>query len=1799
MCVLYLGAMLSSCDFVHKEALSLKDFNSEVDRTTNLLFHFNQNIVNENKVGKKDSTPYVLFEPTIEGYFRWDSPSKLSFVPKNVLPPATRYKATLNERIIDNTKFKLPSPNVVDFNTPLLKIKNSTVYWKQASKNEAYPVIGASLTFNYKLKPNELTKNLKVFLNNKATNYEMLTAEMGSAFKIEVPTSEINDEIAVRFDINEGLFIANSSATLHEKLSSKHSLPAPNEVGVSGIEANHDGFSGHIEVATTQQVLKENLKNLISITPKVNFEVEYHAAGFTISSSEFDAAKPYKLTIAKGLKGIFRGELEEDYKGDVAFGKVEPSLAFVNNNSMYLSNKAYKNIGIKIVNVPKVKVRVSKVFANNIMAFLQDRMRYGSQYINYGNDYQYYSYQYYDSEKYGKLVSEEVYEVSELERVGNVYLLQLDFNDRLKDRDGVYVMEIQDADRRYIAASKIVSYSDIGLMAKQEKDALYVFAHAISTAEPIAGAKISFVSKTNQLMKIITTNQEGVAVFSNIKNETPDFIAEMLTAQKGNDFNFMLLNKTKINAAKFETGGLRLSDAGYQAFMYGDRNLYRPGETVFLSTIIRTNSWKNPGEIPVKIALLQPNGKVYKTLRKTLDNQGATETSFDIPNGAVTGTYTAEVYTANDILLNSYHVSVEEFMPDRIKVKLKTDKNSLGVNDSIVLTGTVLNLFGPPASNRNYAVEVSLKRKGFHPKNYPDYTFSITNNKSFGSVLNEGKTDTQGLFVESYMVPSAYADAGVLQGKFYTTVFDESGRPVNRVAPFEVFTQKAFYGIGAFPYYMSTNKTVDIPLVAVDKEGQTISDEADLKIIRYQWRTVLESTRQGRYRYKSQRDEIVEVNKKVQLKDDNMVYSYIPSQSGQFEVRISKPGVSSYVTRSFYAYRYGDTESTSFEVNQEGEISMEFDKPTYKVGETATVLLKAPFEGRMLVAIEREEVISYQFAQTDKKVKSLQFAITKDMMPNVYLTATLIRPSKELNVPLTVAHGFAPMMVEDAANGVAVKVTAEDKSRSKTKQLITVETIPNANVTIAVVDEGILQIKNYDTPNPYNFFYQKRALEVASYDLYPYLFPEMVPSSMITGGDADMGKRVNPVPNKRVKLVSYWSGIKNSGASGKVSYEIDIPQFSGDLRVMAVAYKDKQFGSNDQSMKVADPLVVSAGLPRFFSPNDTITMPLTLTNTTKNADKARINITTEGPVTVLDGNNKTTDLSADGENRTFFKVVANNSIGPAKIKVDVETLGETFKHETDITVRPPASLQKRSSAGAVKAGDGLDLDLLNKDFVPESVDGQLVISKNPALEFADDLDYLVGYPHGCVEQTVSKAFPQIYFSDMVTIMGKNRRTATMANSNNPNWNVQQAVNKLEGMQLGSGGLSYWQGGRYESWWGSVFTCHFLIEAKKAGFEVNENVLDKLFTYVQRKLKKKETFAYFYYDENNKEQKREIARKEIPYSLYVLALAGKADASTMNYYKANVNNLAADGRYLLAGAYALAGDVQKFNEILPTDFIGDRSKKVFGGSFYSPIRDRAIALNALVEVDPNNQQIATLTKHLIDDYKKSKWLNTQERVFTFLAIGKMAKKSAGTNVTATVQANGKTVATFDGENISLSYADINTDLVRIMTKGSEGSVYYFWNVEGLTADGSYVQEDSYLKIRRSFFDRYGRPIDNNTVTQNDIVVVKLSLLSTGSDNVENVVVTDILPAGLEVENPRIGELPNMDWIKNESKPEHQDFRDDRVHFFTYATNKNKDFYYLTRAVTPGQFQLGPVSADAMYDGEYHSYHGAGVFNVVMK
>ena len=1775
---------LCSCT---RNYVALDDTNArgEVPQLGNLVFRFNKALYPDSLLNNWDSTEYVRFSPVIPGRFRWNGPDELVFSPAQPLNPATTYKAEISKEVLRFSEYNsVKEGDDIQFSTAPLQLTDARVTWVLPDETSRNAVPQLQLQFNYPVEAAALQDRLKITVGETDVPFTLQHVGSGNTVSVRLQQFKAEDRnYEAAIVIGKGLKPVNGHNSTTESIKTNLSIPSPFVLNITNVESEHDGTQGIVHVYTSQQLATDQVTRHLFFDPAVKYSVNAEEYGFTLRSEQFSAENSYSFTINMGMRGKIGGVLKEPYNGSIAFGQMESDIRFTNSKAVYLSRKGGGNIEVQITNTPKVKLVISRIYENNLLM--------AQKHGYYPQDERGDEEEYYDNDGYGDAVAGDVVYSKEIDSrslpktAGGRVLNISQFEDRLPDLKGIYHVMIRSTEDYWIRDSRFVSFSDLGMMARQGDNRMFVFTNSIKTANPVSGVTVNVYGANNQLLGTAASNEDGAAEVQLISRDLAGFRPAMIIAKTADDFTYLPLNTTKVNTSRFDVGGKRTNNTGLDAFVYAERDIYRPGETIHYAVVLRDALWKSPGALPVKLKMLLPNGKEFRAFRKSLNEQGGVDGSIEIPGSALTGSYAFEVYSSNDVLLATKNFMVEEFVPDRIRVSATLDKQFLTPAESAVLSVNAVNFFGPAAANRNYEVEMQVRQKPFSSKKFTGYDFSLANQRSFyDKEVREGKTDAGGNAKESFSIPEMYRNSGLLQAAFYATVFDETGRPVSRNTTVDIYTQDVFHGIRDDGYYYyALNQPVKFSVVSVNRSGDPVTAKARVQIIKQEYRTVL--ARSGSYfRYESQQEQRILSDNEMQI-GANSVINYIPRSPGTFEVRIYRPGANAYVSKRFYSYGSWGSNNSSFEVNNEGHVDIALDKEAYTSGETAKLLFKTPFSGRMLVTVERDKVLSYQYLDVAGRTASLDIKLSAAHVPNIYVTATLIKPHEISDIPLTVAHGFQNIKVEEKDRRINVQITAQEKVRSRTKQKVTVKALPGSFVTLAAVDNGVLQVSDFKTPDPYGHYYQKRALEVFSYDMYPLLFPELRGKWSSTGGDGemDMSKRVNPVQAKRVKILSYWSGMKKANGNGVAEFEYEIPQFSGEVRLMAVAFKDENFGAAEKNTVVADPIVLSSALPRFMSPGDTVLVPVTISNTTSRQASAKMNVQVAGPVTLLGGSGQSVSIAPNSEGRAVFRILANNQVAVANITVQVDALGEKFTEATEIAVRPPSTLQKLSGSGSITGNSRQQVSIPQQRFLKGSFNYELVVSRSPVTELGEHLRYLIQYPYGCTEQTISAAFPQLYygdFADLLKLQGKD----------NANTNVMEAIRKIRLRQLYNGALTLWDGAGEAHWWTTVYGAHFLLEARKAGFDVDNSLLETMLSYLTNRLKTKETINYYY----NRNQNKKIAPKEVAYSLYVLSLAGRPQVAVMNYYKANNTVLALDSKYLLSAAYAVSGDKRSFSAMLPQSFSGEVSEQETGGSFYSALRDESIALNALLDVDPGHPQIPVMAKHVAQTIRSERYPNTQERAFAFLALGKIARSSAASNVTADIIVNGKTIAKADG-NWKASYAQLQSANVEIQAKGA-GRLYYTWVAEGISATGDYTEEDQYIKIRRRFFDRFGNALNGNTFKQNDLVVVELTLDKTFNNGIDNIVITDLLPAGFEIENPRTKEIPGMDWIKNASEPLSLDVRDDRIHFFVNAYSPRQKYYYAVRAVALGQFRQGPVSADAMYNGEIHSYHGAQVIRV---
>ncbi|MCB9232271.1 MAG: alpha-2-macroglobulin family protein [Bacteroidia bacterium] len=1793
--------LLSACN---RNLVRVEHFtpSGQVDEFTTFEIMFSKDLAPQEKLNEWLDDEFATFDPPIRGKFKWVSPNSLLFSPENALKPGTDYKVEITDKVLFGAKLSTKFETYT-FHTAYFDATKVDFFWSRVPRSDFKVSAKVNLYFNYDVDPKLLKDYLIIEKEGKEfTNYTIETEDHAPVIAIDLGQQQQTEkDLKFKLRVKSGMKCLVTDRPMEDERAFDLLLPPITRLTITGTSTGfNDNNAGWIVVHTTQEVDQAMLTKFVSLDPSKNVTFSTSENSFRMDGT-FSPGDKFDLTVKKGLPGLYGGTLENEFTEEIVLADLSPSLEFSDDKGKYMMRSGLKNLSVKAVNVPEVEVEIHEVFANNLLFFLYQNGN-GYYYDDYYGDY-YEDYYYdYDNDNhsvgnFGKLLHRDTV------RLGNLKNYRYDFTVNVEKHldkrfRGIYVVKVRDFDDYWRRDSKVIAVSDIGMIARKSRDQLNVYINAIGTAQPMPETEVLLISSNNQTLMKGTTDAQGMVTFNDVQAQTEGFQPRLIVAVKGDDYNFIDLRETSIETSRFEVGGKDEVSEVYDTYIYADRNLYRPGETANISAIVRTKDITPVTDIPVLLKIISPQGRVFKTYNKKLNAQGSFEQDVKLPDALQTGEYVAEVYSGNKDLMASYRFSVEEFVPDKIRVMLDGDKEALKPGESLNLNIMGEYLFGAPAAGHACEIDVRLNHTPFYSKKYPDFNFhnsSVSNqyvdNETFSEVLDE-----KGKFNFAYTMPSGIRAGGLLSGTVYVSVFDATGRTVNRSYGFKGLARDSYLGIKSPRYYYGTGEVLEFPIAAVDGMDNDLKNfPVEVEVIRRNWKSVLVK-QSGYWRYESQREEEVAMPRRKQSVSGKGSFSFKAERSGDYEIRLYKQGSSEYVSQSFYCYGWGGTTATSFEVNKEGRIEMVFDKKTYEPGETAKVLFTTPFSGQMLVTFEQNKVLESRYLTVENNSAELQIPITDAHLPNFYVTATLFRPHDgSNNTPFLVGHGFESVGVEKKSNKLAVEIVAPEKIKPRTTQEVVVKTTAgqDVHVTLALVDEGILQIKGFKSPDPYAYMYAKRALRVNSYDMYELLLPEIsaAKSSPAGGDEMGSGKRANPITAQRFKLLSYWSGIRKSDGNGEVRLQVPIPQFNGEARLMAVAYTGPRFGSASKPMKISDDVVMMPAIPRVLSVTDSIALPVSLMNTTSKSGEIKVSLKVEGPLKVTSKATQSIKLDGKSTGSVSFGVEAMNAAGKGKIILQASGL-DNVTQDIEIAVRPVSPLVTETGSGTLVAGKEVAVQIPG-GYIPASQHTRITISRFPGVKLAKHLKDVVGYPYGCLEQTTSKAFPQLYFEDLAAAVAPDKFFA-----GNPVYFVNEAITKIQSMIRNDGAFNYWPNGGYYNWWASVYATHFLVEAKKAGYNVNDNTLSTALGFVSRQAASKQTFNYSFY-RNNVWVTEVKASKETIYSLYILALAGKGDLSTCNYYRAHQHLLTNDTRYLLAGAFALQGDWNAFHEIVPNAFTPEKAARLSGGSYDSEIRSNAIILSVLMDVDPKNTQIPLLVKYL-SNLDESHWYSTQDKCWGFMALGKAAKKSASADMKVDIQVAGKSVGNYAGGNYQLTSDLLNGKTVTLKPTGT-GEIYYFWNTEGIKDGAEYVvkEADHMVSVRRTFYDREGKAIIGDNFRQGDLVVCKISV-TTGNRSVDNVAITDMIPAGFEIENPRLTTSTSLNWLQNTLYPEYMDVKDDRMLLFTNLYNStSRDFYYMLRVVTAGKFKLPVIGAEAMYDPEFNSFHGARVITVSPK
>ena len=1848
----------------------------EVPQWADFSITFSEAIIDKSRVGTEVPAEALRFTPAVQGTARWAARDRVGFFLDAPLAPSTQYTLQLTPELNPDETFLLTGEKEFKFATEPFAVQQTRM---EFTSNNEHVTGSGTIAFNYPVTIVDLKAHLSIELDDGTEVPYQIETNAATARTVKFKTKRIkrlkaDREIKIR--IEKEFRCTGGKIGLEKPSVTPVILRGRGTLGVTYSDVWESDGTPYISVSFSAPVLSDTIEPYLELTPAVTYKVTSDYRNIRIHG-DFKRRTTYTLKIRKGLTARNDAVLKQDYTTRLKIPDIKPQLRFL-GDGFFLARKGQLNLGVATINVERVELNIEKVFANNLI-YVSKLERWSRW-----------------SRNLGKPIHTEVLDVSS--QLNEEVTTPISLEEYLSDEHvGIFKIVARNTRNRWNSAHQWVLITDLGISAKRLGDRLYVWVKSLSTGKPVPSARVKLISDNNQTLFSGATNWSGFIEFADVAEKTENFTPFMITVEKRDDLAFIQLDRHEIATADFNIAGSAYLQKGYEAFLYTSRGVYRPGETVQLAGIVRGPKHKTPQPLPTRIEVISPDGRILRELRQQTNKSGACDVKILIPDYALTGSYIAKMRIA-DRVVGSAQFQVEEFMPDRMKVSVTADKAAYKLGDELDIEVTAINLFGPPAVGRQVRVSCDLEGVLFltdsilqdtDGKKWSSFVFGNTgsNFEKQRIELGEAKTDTAGKAHYQFTIPATLKTPSVLNGILTATVSEVGGRAVTASHRVVIHPYSHYVGLRQTTTGdVKINKPLRFDYIAIDDAMAAAPGRAlKLTLHKVHWNTILRQNTAGRYKYVSE-PEMTEVETQTLTSaEEAQTVMLTPSDYGEYRVRIEDIASTATTELKFYVSGWG---RTPVSMEHPTRLDLTLDKPAYRPEQTAKLSIKAPFPGTLLLTIEREKVLSHRTVVMKNNTATLSIPVRYAYRPNVYLSATLTRsiPTEAAvngeQSPLPArAFGVIPLKIDETRRRLSVEMSLEqtdDTGRKKKIPLFNpsrdttsaggslrvsepenneVTVRPNSEITIAfqvhgrrswqkydvciaAVDEGILALTDFRTPNPHDYFYRQRGLKTRSFDLYSGILPEIaaVTDNSSTGGDEDAmlragrRKRLSTGSIRRVKPVSLWSGFVRTDGNGRGTVQFKIPQFNGTLRLMAVVFTGGDYGASETYLTVREPIVLTPTFPRFLAGGDKIRIPVTLFNGTSEDGEFKVQLQTAGDVQLLSASSEPSvfnpqssvkedslattrnslpddqqlktenslsidkKVEAGAEAQVFFDILVHDAIGEVDFNLSALGNTETTQLEVKIPLRSVAPPVTKTGHGVVRAGEPVDF-ILPANLIPDSSEFSLTLSPFPNIRFADSLRYLVRYPHGCLEQTTSKIFPLLYFSDLARSV-----EPMLAEEDAVDYYITSGIAKIESMLKSNNRFTYWPGGTYVNSWSSIYASHFLVEARKAGYEVADRVYDAMLEGLRAQAK--------FTPNMEKEKEKEKIRREISlatYAVYVLAAAGHPDRGTMHYLKnRGLSGLSDYSHFQLAGAFALSGELETALSMLPVSVslpVNGNGKgtghRETGGTFDSPIRAKAIMLDVLAEVNANHPSVPMLVKNLSEAASDgNRWATTQENAFAFLALGKILKKQMDRNYTGTLKLNGEHFKDFDATETR--YTDEAWDGTRIqLSVEGEGSCYYYWSAFGIQRDSFIEEYERELQVSRRYFNKDGEGL-TGTFAHGNLIVAEITVKALTA-NLENVVIVDMLPTGFEIENPRLESRAGIPWLKAQDfKPDYLDIRDDRLIFFgTFPRQRERKFYYALRAVTQGEFTLPPIVAEAMYDTTKSAVKGSMRIEVVSE
>lgn len=1788
-----------------------------ISKKSAIRLHLASEVKTMSDVGVADSRDLFSFSPSVKGKTYWVDAQTVEFRPDEPLEPGEDYEVTF-----DLSKVTEVEENLEEFEFDFRVIKpgmNLSHNGLVSQNNTAmdYMKLKGEITTSDEEDAKAIEKALELeFKQPLKIKWQHQPSKNSYAFTIDsIKKSKSEETLTLNW--------SGDPIDADAKGEVKLTVPASGVFKVLDMRAVQEQEDYALVQFSEPVSVAQDLSGLIGLSGQS--DLRYTIDGSQVKIYNGIALEGnYTLTVSEGIENIAGKKLSNGKSANIVFENKLPSVVIAGTGTI-LPNSGKLVLPFEAVNLKAVDVTIIKIYENNIPQFFQT-----NSYKDGG-----------ELRRVGKPVVQKVIRLDEdkaldlhkknrytldLDKLiktepGAMYRITIGFRREynvFKCADGVEVSSSESGDdeeyygygekidedddfweqynsyypRNYRWedrsnpctpsyytndkwASRNVMASNIGLIAKRGNDnSMLVIATDLLTAKPMSGVELDLMDYQRQVIHTVKTDGDGMASFD-LKRKP-----FLLIAKNGSERGYLKLDDgSSLPLSRFDVGGDVVQN-GLKGFIYGERGVWRPGDSLFVSFMLEDKLKKLPGGYPVTFELYNPQGQLYKRIvnGKPLNGFYAFKTATE--STSPTGNWLAKVKAGGATFTKT--IKIETVMPNRLKINF--DIGSAGYLGSGAASYATLSanwLFGAVGKHLKAKVDVNLNTMTTTFKGFESYTFDNPT-VSFQSQIKtvfEGTLDENGAAKVNTSLNENNTAPGMLKANFTTKVFEAGGNFSidNFSIPYHVYNN--YYGIKSpdgdrLSGMLVTGKDHKIDIVNVNRNGKLVGGgkTVDVELYKVQWRWWWEQDDQNSFANFTQNS----YNKLVKKENITLL-----DGKGSWNFRIDEPewgrylilvrdlngghvtGKSVYVDWPGWAQREQSANPT-----EAAMLSFTANKTKFNVGEEVVLTIPSAEGGRALISIENGSRVLKTF-WTDTKAGQTQFKFKaeQNMAPNVFANVTMLQPHAQTinDLPIRM-YGAIPLLVEDPQTILKPVIKMADKIKPETESSITISETNGKAMTysIAIVDEGLLDLTRFKTPNPHAAFYAREGLGVKTWDLFDYVLGAWggnLERILSIGGDGSVNRNLNPAKANRFVPVVKYMGPFALAKGGSATHKFKLPQYIGAIRAMVVAGQDGAYGSAEKSVQVKKPLMLLATLPRVIGPGESFTLPATVFAT--EANLKNVNLTLQSQNLQLSGP-KTVQLkfAKPGEQLAYFEMKAPEVIGVAKVKLIAQSGAEKAEYDVEMDIRNPNPFVTNVVSAVIQPGSNWA-----QSYAPIGMagtnSGTLELSSIPAIDLKKRLSYLMQYPHGCVEQTTSGVFPQLFLNQLTALNDQQKA--------NTEKNIKAGITRLRGFQTPDGGLSYWPGEGASDEWGSNYAGHFLVEAQNLGYTLPVGMLDELTRYLKSK-------ASNWSPNTNNFYGGDLLQS---YRLYVLALAKRADIAAMNRLR-GFEYLSLTAKWRLAAAYKLAGQADAANNLVKGLAKEVKPYNQLGGTYGSEVRDEAMILETLSLLGRKSEATALLLP-LAAKLGQDTWYSTQTTAYSLLAIAKFCGQNSASN-----KISYRYVIDVQKGNVNTGQYVVSTALkfkggLSIANTGN-GVLFARLILQGQPAAGqnSFLPTDpAVMEMNVSYKLLNGKTLDPALLRQGTDFYAEVSIKNPGRMGYyEQMALTQIFPSGWEIINTRVND--NESAIAS-SPYTYRDIRDDRVFtYFNLRENETVVYKVLLNAAYIGRYYLSAVQCEAMYN-----------------